>query len=64
MKTLKVSFVATVAAILAWRLRFPHKIWPAHPQIADFLMALVMCTVLQVTWPDPKPKVKEKVKAK
>jgi len=54
MKTLKISLVATLASILAWRIRFPHRIWPAHPYFADFLMALILCVVLQSVWSDPK----------
>ena len=54
MKTLKISMVATLASILAWELRFPHRIWPAHPYLADFLMALTLCIVLQLTWSDSK----------
>jgi hypothetical protein len=53
MKTLKISLVATIAAMLAWWLRLPHRIWPAHPQFADFLMALVLCGVLQFVWSEP-----------
>ncbi len=60
MKTLKISLVATLAAILAWRLRLPQRIWPAHPQFADFLMAFILCVVLQFVWTDPKPEQKEK----
>jgi hypothetical protein len=55
MKTLKISLVATIAMILAWWLRLPHRIWPAHPQFADFLMALALCILLQVVWKDGKP---------
>lgn len=56
MKTLKISVVATIALVLAWFLHVPHKIWPAHPQLADFLLGLAVCIVLQVTWPDDKSK--------
>lgn len=59
MKTLKVSLVATVASMLAWWLRFPQRIWPAHPYFADFLMALVLCIVLQVVWSDTKSEPKK-----
>jgi hypothetical protein len=59
MKTLKISLVATLASILAWRLRFPHRIWPAHPQLADFLLALIMCLVLQFAWSDPRAETKK-----
>ncbi|HEY3971660.1 MAG TPA: hypothetical protein VGM18_01580 [Candidatus Sulfotelmatobacter sp.] len=58
MKTLKISLVATVACTLAWWLGFPRRIWPAHPYFADFLMALVLCFVLQSVWTDPKPEAK------
>jgi len=54
MRTLKISLVATVATTLAWKLGIAHKIWPAHPYLADFLIALACCIVLQVTWTDPK----------
>jgi hypothetical protein len=53
MKTLKISAVATIAAMLAWWLGFAHKIWPAHSQLAAFLLAFVIGTVLQFTWPKP-----------
>ncbi len=53
MKTLKISVVATIAAMLAWWLGLAQRIWPAHPQLADFLMALGLGIVLQVTWPKP-----------
>ena len=54
MKTLKISLVATVAAILAWQLHMPHKLWPGHQQLADFLMALTLCVVLQFIWTNSK----------
>jgi len=54
MKTLKISLIATLAATVAWWVRFPHRIWPAHPYLTDFLLALVLCILLQVTWSDPK----------
>jgi hypothetical protein len=54
MKTLKISLVATIAATLAWKLGIPYRIWPSHPQLADFLLALIMCVILQIAWTDPK----------
>jgi len=59
MKTLKISLVATIAAVLAWWLGFPQKIWPAHPQFADFLLAFVLCVVLQFAWSDAKSEPKK-----
>ena len=40
-ETLKISAVATIAAMLAWWLGFAQRIWPAHPAFADFLLALI-----------------------
>ena len=59
-KTAAISLVATLAAILAWHFRVPQKIWPAHPQLAAFLLAFVLCIVLQIVWTDPEPKPKSK----
>jgi hypothetical protein len=58
MKTLKISLVATLASMLAWWLRFPHRIWPAHPYLADFLIALILCVVLPSVWSDPTSELK------
>lgn len=55
MKTLKISVVATIALTLAWWLRIPHRMWPAHPMLADLLIGLVLCVLLQVLWVEPKP---------
>jgi hypothetical protein len=59
MKTLSISLVATLAAIIAWRMKLPQKIWPAHPQWADFFLALALCIVLQLVWSDPEPAPKK-----
>jgi len=48
MKTLQISVIATVAATAAWYFHIPQTIWPAHPQLADVLLALVTCVLLQV----------------
>lgn len=59
LRTLKISLVATIASVLAWFLHLPQKVWPDHPQFADFLLAVVLCIVLQFIWTDtpagPKP---------
>jgi hypothetical protein len=55
MKTLKISAVAKIAAMLVWWLGFAHKIWPTHPALADFFLALILCIVLQFAWSDPAP---------
>jgi hypothetical protein len=54
MKTLKISLIATIAATAAWFLHIPQAIWPAHPQLADVLLALVTCVLLQVAWTHAK----------
>jgi hypothetical protein len=56
MKSLKISLIATGAATAAWLLRIPQAIWPAHPQIADVLLALVGCVLLQVAWTNAEKK--------
>jgi hypothetical protein len=53
-KSLKISLLATVAATAAWFLRIPQAIWPAHPLIADSLLAFVGCVLLQVAWTNAK----------
>jgi hypothetical protein len=59
MKTLKISLVATVAMVLAWWLRLPHRVWPDHPFLADFVIAFVLCLVLQAVWTDAKRQPKK-----
>lgn len=59
MKTLKISMVATIAMVLAWRVRLPHRISPGHPYLADCFMALVLCLVLQMVWTDGKAESKK-----
>jgi hypothetical protein len=54
MKTLKISLVATIAATVMWQLRIPHRIWPAHPGFADFLLTLIITLVIQFSWSNPK----------
>ena len=56
MKTLKITVVATLAAMLAWYFRLPHKLWPAHPYLAIFLLSLILCWILQITWQEPARK--------
>ena len=63
MKTLKITLVVTAALMIAWWLHLPAKVWPEHPMLADFLMALALCVVLQLVWSDAKqanpPEVKK-----
>ncbi len=55
MKTLKTSLIAsliaTAAGFAAWEFGVAQRIWPAHPQMADFLLVLVTGIVVQIIWP-------------
>jgi hypothetical protein len=59
LKTLKISVVATLALTLAWWLRIPHRMWPMHPILADVLIGIVLCVLLQVLWVDAGSPVKK-----
>ena len=59
MKTLKISVVATVALTVAWWARIPQRMWPEHPMLADLLMGIVLCVLLQVLWAEPKSAAKK-----
>jgi hypothetical protein len=54
MRALKISVVATIAALVAWQLRIPQKIWPTHPGLADFLLTLIITLLVQFTWSNEK----------
>jgi hypothetical protein len=51
MKTLKISLIGTAVGLVAWVLGLGHILWPAHPQIAGFLLTLATTIVAQITWP-------------
>lgn len=53
MKTLKISVIATIALTVAWWLRIPHRISPGHPMMADLMMGIVLCVLLQILWVEP-----------
>lgn len=61
MKTLKITVVVTAALMVAWWLHLPARVWPEHPMLADFLMALVLCVVLQLVWSDAKQAITPEV---
>jgi len=54
MKTLKITVVATIAGTIGWWVGLPRQFWPAHPYLADVLLSLILCVVLQFAWTDPK----------
>lgn len=55
MKTLSVTAIATLigtaVGLGAWLFGFGHLIWPAHPQLACFLLTFATTIVVQMTWP-------------
>ncbi len=55
MKTLKLTLIATgigtAVGLGAWLFGLGQIIWPAHPQIASFLLTLVTTIGIQITWP-------------
>jgi len=61
-KTLKITLVVSAALMVAWWLHLPAKVWPEHPMLADFLMALALCVVLQLVWSDAKPAITPEIK--
>jgi hypothetical protein len=55
MKKLKVSLIASLigsaAGMGAWMFGIGQVIWPAHPQLACFLLTLVTAIVIELAWP-------------
>lgn len=55
MKSWKITFIASCIGsaswLGAWMFGVGQKIWPAHPQIAVFLLTLVITILIEYTWP-------------
>ncbi len=55
MKTLKTSLIASLIATAAgwgaWEFGMAQRMWPAHPQMADFLLVLFTAIAVQIAWP-------------
>jgi len=51
MKTLKVTLIGTVVGLGAWLFGIGHILWPAHPQMAGFLLTLGTTIAAQIAWP-------------
>ena len=55
MKTLKVSLIAsligTAVGLGSWIFGIGRIMWPAHPQMACFLLTLAAAIVIQIAWP-------------
>jgi hypothetical protein len=48
--TLAATLIATVAGVGAWFFGWAKVIWPAHPQIAAFLITVVVGIVVNAAW--------------
>jgi hypothetical protein len=63
MKSLKVSLIAsligTAVGLAAWVLGLGKIIWPDHPQIASFLLTLVVTIIVELTWAETETKSKK-----
>jgi len=49
--TLAATLIATAAGVGVWFFGLAKTIWPAHPQIAAFLVTVVAGIVVKQTWP-------------
>ena len=54
MKTLKASLLASAIGTGAWMLGLTRAIWPAHLQLAVFLLTVGATAVLIYVWPEPQ----------
>jgi hypothetical protein len=49
--TLAATLIATAAGVGAWLFGVANMIWPAHPQVAAFVITIVAGVVVKRTWP-------------
>jgi hypothetical protein len=49
--TLAATLIATAVGVGAWSFGVAKAIWPAHQQIAAFLMTVVAGILVKRTWP-------------
>ncbi len=55
--TLAATLIATFVGIAAWLSGIAKAIWPAHPQIAAFVLTIVVSILVKQIWPvDVRPK--------
>jgi hypothetical protein len=45
------TLIATAAGVAAWFLGYAEAVWPAHPQLAAFLITVVVSVVVKQLWP-------------
>jgi hypothetical protein len=55
MKSLKLTLIATLigtaVGLVAWLSGLGQIMWPAHPQMASFMLTLVTTIMVQMIWP-------------
>ncbi len=55
MKTMKASLIAsligTVVGLGSWMFGLGRIMWPAHPQMACFLLTILTTVVIEIAWP-------------
>jgi hypothetical protein len=49
--TLAATLIATAVGLGAWLSGFAGVIWPAHPQIAAFVLTIVVSVLVKQLWP-------------
>ena len=49
--TLAATLIATFVGVGAWLSGFAKAIWPAHPQMAAFVMTIVVSVLVKQLWP-------------
>ena len=53
--TLMASLIGSAAGTGAWLLGVGDLVWPAHPQVAVFLLTIICTVVIMQVWPDNSP---------
>ena len=49
--TVAATLIATAAGLGAWLFGFAKAIWPAHPQIAAFVITILVSELVKQIWP-------------
>jgi hypothetical protein len=49
--TLAATLIATAVGIGAWLFGIAKSVWPDHPQVAAFLLTVVVGIVVKQVWP-------------
>jgi hypothetical protein len=48
---LAATLIATAAGVGTWFFGIANAIWPAHPQLAAFVITIVVSVVVKQIWP-------------